>query len=661
TRSRSPFDGRLISLQEAAERVLRLPTVADKGFLITIGDRTITGLVHRDQMVGPWQVPVADAAVTLRDYTGWAGEAMAMGERSPVALLDPAASARMAVGEALTNLASVPVRRLEEVKLSANWMAAASHPGEDANLFAAVQAVGLELCPALGIGIPVGKDSLSLKTVWTVDGEQRAVVSPVSLIVSAFAVSDDVRGAVTPQLRLDCGETALVLVDLGNGRNRLGGSALTQVYGQMGEEPPDLEDPAILKGFFVTIQQWIKDGRILAYHDRSDGGLFVTVCEMAFAGKVGVSVELDEWGLDPLAALFSEELGAVLQVSAADVGLVCDAFAKVGVIAKPLGVLSLEDRIVFRRNGQEILGASRVDYRRAWSEVSWRMRTLRDNPECALQEYDLLLDADDPGLHHHASFPMTAMIPMGVRPKVLILREQGINGQTEMAAAFYAAGFDPVDTTMTDLLDGRIRLEDYRGFAACGGFSFGDVLGAGQGWARSILFNERLKEAFAGFFHRSDTFALGVCNGCQMLSTLRELIPGTQNWPRFVRNKSERFEARLVRVEIRPSPSLLLKDMAGSQLLVPCAHGEGRAQGVVADPALCYVDNRGEVTEVYPANPNGSPGGVAGVTSLDGRVTILMPHPERVFRWEQHSWRPAGVGGDGPWLKMFRNARVWLG
>ncbi|MEO5330919.1 MAG: phosphoribosylformylglycinamidine synthase [Magnetococcus sp. YQC-5] len=657
------FDRQDIVLAEAAARVLQLPTVADKGFLITIGDRTVTGLVSRDQMVGPWQVPVADAAVTLRDYAGWAGEAMAMGEKTPAALLDSAAAARMAVGEALTNLASVPVESLEQVKLSANWMAAAGHPGEDANLFAAVQAVGLELCPALGIGIPVGKDSLSLKTVWRSDGESRSVTAPVSLIITAFAGVGDVRGAMTPQLQRECGESVLVLVDLGNRKNRLGASALTQVYGQLGEVPPDLDDPVALRGFFETVQSLLRAGVVLAYHDRSDGGLFVTVCEMAFAGGVGVTVALDDLGGDPLAALFAEELGAVLQVRREQVGLVCDRFGAVGIVAIPFGVPSTDDRIVVTLGGQEILGNSRVFYRRLWSETSWRMRALRDDPACATQEYDGLLDVADPGLAVSMDFIVAPMVNTGARPRILIVREQGINGQTEMAAAFHAAGFDPVDATMTDLMSGRIHLAEYRGLAACGGFSYGDVLGAGQGWAKSIVFNSRLQEAFHTFFHRSDTFALGVCNGCQMLSTLADLIPGAADWPRFVLNQSRRFEARLVRVEIGDTKSILLAGMKGARLLVPCAHGEGRADWRKPDMsriALRYVDNRDQVTEVYPANPNGSLGGVAGVTSRDGRVTIMMPHPERVFRWVQHSWHPVGADGDGPWLRMFQNARVWL-
>ncbi|MEO5344925.1 MAG: phosphoribosylformylglycinamidine synthase [Magnetococcus sp. YQC-9] len=670
TRLRTPlrmsFDTREIDLVEAAERVLRLPTVADKGFLITIGDRTVTGLVHRDQMVGPWQVAVADAAVTLRDYRGFAGEAMAMGERTPVALLDPAASARLAVGEALTNLLSAPVKSLEGVKLSANWMAAASHPGEDAALFAAVRAVGQELCPALGVGIPVGKDSLSMKTVWREQGVERAVTAPVSLIVSAFAVVEDVRGALTPQLRLNGGPTDLLLIDLGRGRDRLGGSALAQVFRQMGDEPPDLDDPVAFRNFFNEMRALADEGSILSYHDRSDGGLFVTLVEMAFAGGCGLEIELDGLGRDTLAALFAEELGAVVQVRREHLHAVRERFTRHGLMAVRVGEPVKGRRLRFKRAGMEFLNGDRIRYRRLWSETGWRIRALRDDSACARQEYDGLLDAEDPGLS--VRLPQggieAPMINVGARPGVLILREQGVNGHVEMAAAFDAAGFAAVDASMTDLVSGRVRLEDFRGLAACGGFSYGDVLGAGQGWARSILFNETLREAFRLFFHRPDTFALGVCNGCQMMSTLAELIPGAEGWPHFVRNRSGRFEARVALVEIGVSASVLLAGMEGARLLVPCAHGEGRASVRLTDArrvALRYVDNRGNVIETYPANPNGSPSGIAGVTSLDGRVTIMMPHPERVFRWVQHSWRPEQAQGDvAPWARMFANARRWL-
>ncbi|MBF0614378.1 MAG: phosphoribosylformylglycinamidine synthase [Magnetococcales bacterium] len=662
---RIPFDTRMIDLREAAERVLRLPTVADKGFLITIGDRTVTGLVHRDQMVGPWQVPVADVAVTLRDYCGFAGEAMAMGERTPVALLDPAASARMAVGEALTNLLAAPVVALEQVKLSANWMAAASHPGEDAALFQAVRAVGQELCPALGVGIPVGKDSLSMKTVWEERGNARAVTAPVSLIVSAFAVVEDVRGSLTPYLRSDAGPTELWLIDLGRGRDRLGGSALAQVFRQIGDEPPDLDDPALFKRFFAEIRALQNEGILLAYHDRSDGGLFVTLCEMAFASNIGLDITLDGLNANALAALFSEELGVVVQVRTIHGEGMRERLARLGIMAMRIGTPAQEgDRIRFLRAGREQLGAERTYFRRLWSETNWRMRALRDDAVSARQEFDGLLDVANPGLNVQVRFADPPMIHRGARPQVLILREQGINGQMEMAAAFHAAGFDAMDATMTDLVSGRIVLSRYRGLAACGGFSYGDVLGAGQGWARSILYNGSLKEAFYKFFNRLDTFTLGVCNGCQMLSTLKELIPGTQEWPRFVRNRSHRFEARLAGVEIGATPSILLAGMEGSRLLVPCAHGEGRADAMVRDGtlvALRYVDNRGQVTETYPANPNGSPGGLAGVTSRDGRVTIMMPHPERVFRWVQHSWIPPQAQGDvAPWARMFANARAWV-
>ncbi len=668
----SRFTGADIDPAQAAQRLLTLPTVADKGFLITIGDRTVTGLVCRDQMVGPWQVPVADVAVTARGYDEWAGEAMAMGERTPVALIDGPASARLAVAEAVTNIAAATIGGIGTIKLSANWMAPAGHPGEDANLFDTVKAVAMDLCPKLGIGIPVGKDSLSMKTVWRADGEQKSVTAPVSLIISAFAPVTDVRKTLTPQLRTDQGETALILVDLGGGKNRLGGSCLAQVYGTIGHEPADLDDPGRLVDFFHIIQELNGQDLLLAYHDRSDGGLFVTLCEMAFAGHVGVTVTLDDSGPETVAALFSEEPGAVLQVRRADVRMVVDRFRLHRISAYDIGTPTDDDRIVFTRADRTVLGAERRHWQRLWSETGWRMRRLRDNPETADQEYEALLDDGDPGFQPLLTFDpqRPPMMNGGVRPRVAILREQGVNGQVEMAAAFHRAGFDPVDVTMSDLLAGERDLADYRGMAVCGGFSYGDVLGAGEGWAKSILFNPRLREAFSTFFHRRDTFALGVCNGCQMLSSLAGLIPGTESWPRFRQNVSARFEARVAMVEIPENPSILLAGMAGSRLPVPCAHGEGRAvfdgtdlpervgrQGLVA---LRYVDNRGRVAETYPANPNGSPVGITGLTTADGRVTIMMPHPERVFRTVQNSWHPDEWGEAGPWLRLFQNARVWV-
>ncbi|ABK43023.1 phosphoribosylformylglycinamidine synthase [Magnetococcus marinus MC-1] len=665
-----------LSLSEMCYRVLRLPTVADKSFLITIGDRSVTGMVTRDQMVGPWQVPVADVAVTARGYTGYVGEAMAMGERTPIALLDSPAAGRMAVGEALTNMAAARVGDLSRVKLSANWMAPAGHPGEDANLYETVEAVGLELCPALGISIPVGKDSLSMKTVWKdAQGNPRAVTAPVSLIISAFAPVVDVRDTATPQLRTDLGETRLILVDLAGGKNRLGGSALAQVLGQMGDVPPDLDDADSLKQFFQTIQVLHEAKKILAYHDRSDGGLFVTLCEMAFAGHCGLDIQLAGLGAQREGVLFSEELGAVVQVRADDAKKMLKLLNCCG-IATDIGAPSESGRLRFRRGHETVLDLPRVELQRAWSETSWRMQSLRDHPQCAQQAYDALLDVNDPGLHARLTFDpahnvAAPYINSGVRPSVAILREQGVNGHVEMAAAFHRAGFEAVDVTMAALAKRERFLSDYQGLVACGGFSFGDVLGAGEGWAKSILFDAALRESFAQFFGSSDSFALGVCNGCQMLSNLHTLIPGTELWPRFVRNRSEQFEARFSMVEVTKTPSMFLHGMQGSRMPVAVAHGEGRAEfahlahqdralaeGLVA---LRFVDGYGQATERYPANPNGSPQGITGLTTADGRVTIMMPHPERVFRTVQNSWHPDHWGEDGPWMAMFRNARKWVG
>jgi phosphoribosylformylglycinamidine synthase len=667
-----------LALDEALARVLRLPTVADKGFLITIGDRTVTGLCARDQMVGPWQVPVADAALTTTGYEGYTGEAMAMGERPPVALLDAAASARLAVAEAITNIASAPIARLGEVRLSANWMAAAGHPGEEARLYDAVRAVGMELCPALGIAIPVGKDSMSMRTVWRdgAAGEARAVTAPLSLVVSAFAPVSDVRRALTPELRRDQGETALVLVDLGRGRDRLGGSCLAQVFGHLGQVPPDLDQPRDLAGLFAAVQELAAAGLVLAYHDRSDGGLIVTLLEMAFAGGTGLDLALGDG--DPLPALFSEEPGAVLQVRAADLPRVTARLAEHGLegAIRVVGAPRADARVVVRQGAAVLLDQPRLALRALWSETTHALQRLRDDPRCADEEQESRLDAADPGLNVVCPFDpgedvAAPFVARGARPRVAILREQGVNGQVEMAAAFDRAGFEAVDLHMSDLLEGRVTLAGFRGLAACGGFSYGDVLGAGEGWAKSILFNGRAREEMAGFFARSDTFALGVCNGCQMMSNLRALIPGAERWPRFVRNRSEQFEARLALVEVTRSPSVLLAGMAGARLPIAVAHGEGRAELASAEDAaaldaaglvaLRFVDHRGRATEHYPENPNGSPGGLTAVTTPDGRVTLMMPHPERVFRAVQHSWRPPGWGEDAPWLRLFRNARVWVG
>jgi len=666
-----------IRLEEAVERVLRLPAVAGKGFLVTIGDRSVTGLVSRDQMVGRWQVPVADAGITAASFDTYAGEAMAIGERTPVAVLDAPASGRMAVAEAITNIASARIARLQDIKLSANWMAAAGHPGEDQALFDTVRAVGMELCPALGIVIPVGKDSMSMKTRWSQGGEERSVTAPLSLIVSAFAPVTDVRRCVTPALRRELGDSQLLLVDLGGGRNRLGASALAQVYDQIGCEVPDLDSPALLAGFFAALQSCLEDGLVQAYHDRSDGGLFVTLCEMAFAGRSGLEIELDALGAEPLSILFAEELGAVLQVRDAALEEVCARFGDHGLgeslhrIGRPTG----EDRVSFAFAGSTVYANSRTALHRAWAELSYRMQSLRDNPECAREEYDALLDAGDPGLQARLSYPVdediaAPFIAGRARPRVAVLREQGVNGQYEMAAAFERAGFDAIDVHMSDILRGDVGLESFRGLAACGGFSYGDVLGAGEGWAKTVLFNARARDQFETFFGRADTFTLGVCNGCQMLSNLRGIIPGAGHWPRFVRNLSEQYEARVALVRVEPSPSVLLAGMEHSLIPVSVAHGEGRAE-FAADAlealerrggvALRYVDTRGRDAGLFPANPNGSSGAVASACSEDGRVTIMMPHPERVFRTVQNSWAPPEWGEDGAWMRLFRNARVWVG
>ncbi len=681
TREPSPgdaFEHAALDVAESAARVLRFPAVADKSFLINIGDRTVSGLVVRDQMVGPWQVPVADVAVTASGYDGTAGAAMAMGERTPLALLDGPASGRMAVAEAITNIAAAPVTRLSDVRLSANWMAACGEPGEDAVLYDTVRAVGMEFCPALGLAIPVGKDSLSMKTVWEADGEQRRMSAPVSLIVTAFAPLPDARGVLTPQLHTDRGESELILVDLGRGRNRLGGSVLAQAYGQMGDVPPDADSTDDLAAFFQTIQALNGEGRLLAYHDRSDGGLFATLCEMAFAGGCGFDVRLDgPAGGDAAAALFSEEAGAVVQVAAGEVDAVMVRLKKAGLgdCSHRLGPVVAGRTLRFTLEDEEVLAGDRIEWRRLWSETSYRMQALRDDPDCAREAFDALLADDDPGLNAALSFDpaedvAAPMIATGSRPRAAILREQGVNGQVEMAAAFDRAGFEAVDVHMSDLLAGRATLDGFHGLAACGGFSYGDVLGAGEGWAKTILFNAQVRAQFEAFFARGDSFALGVCNGCQMLAALRELIPGTEGWPRFVRNRSEQFEARLSLVEVLPSASIMLAGMEGARLPIAVAHGEGRAAfadgGVSALQAssrlaVRYVDNHGRVAGLYPANPNGSPEGLAGITSADGRVTIMMPHPERVIRTLCHSWAPEGWGEDAPWLRMFRNARVWLG
>jgi phosphoribosylformylglycinamidine synthase len=672
------FSARGIDLRDAAYRLLRLPTIADKTFLISIGDRTVGGMVARDQMVGPWQVPVSDVAVTISDYTSTTGEAMAMGERTPLALLNAPASGRMAVAEAITNIAAADIADIKLIRLSANWMAACGAPGEDADLYATVHAVGQEFCPALDIAIPVGKDSLSMQTSW--DGNR--MVAPVSLIVSAFAPVRDVRRTLTPQLRTDCGATQLLFIDLSGGRARLGGSCLAQVYGQLGSEAPDCEQPALLKAFFTAMAELKERKLVLAYHDRSDGGLFVTLAEMAFAGHCGADVNFLSLprGTGEVAAaavLFNEELGAVLQVRAANAADVLATFAKHNVnVVQAVGTVTDIDRLRISIDGNPVLDESRTDLHRAWSETSYRMQALRDNPDCAKQQYESAADPTDPGLQAKLTFnpgmdTAAPFIATGIRPKVAVLREQGVNSHAEMAAVLHRAGFDAFDVHMTDVLSGRAKLADFKGAVACGGFSYGDVLGAGEGWAKAILFNPALRAGFAEFFARNDAFALGVCNGCQMFAALKELMPGTEHWPRFVRNASEQFEARLSLVEVLASPSIFFQGMTGSHIPIAVAHGEGRAEfAVESDLAACrrgnllalrFIDNHGQPTMRYPANPNGSPQSITAVTNTDGRITALMPHPERVYRTVQNSWHPDHWGEDGPWTRMFRNARVWVG
>ncbi|MDP1996176.1 MAG: phosphoribosylformylglycinamidine synthase, partial [Gallionella sp.] len=712
----SSFDSSMVELRDAVERVLRLPAVANKTFLISIGDRTVGGMTARDQMVGPWQVPVADVAVTLMGFNTQRAEAFAIGERTPLALINAPASGRMAVGEALTNIAAARIEKIGDIKLSANWMAAAGHHGEDAALFDTVRAVGMELCPQLGIGIPVGKDSMSMKTVWIEPASQslplqgggddavarKEVTAPLSLIVTAFAPCPDARDTLTPQLAADL-DTALLLIDMGQGRNRMGGSALAQVYKQVGDVAPDVDDAQLLKSFFELVQRLSAEGKLLAYHDRSDGGAFVALCEMAFAAHVGLDIRLDELHGDTLRALFNEELGALVQVRDRDVQHILQLARDAGLKSvQKIATLNETGMIEISRGGEKLFSESGVNLQRIWSETTYQMQKLSDNPACAQQEFDRILDAADPGLHAKLTYdPNEPFLPhgrgkarMGVevvsasqastpsptlplqgggsrlsRPRIAILREQGVNGQVEMAAAFDRAGFAAVDVHMSDIISGRVKLADFKGFAACGGFSYGDVLGAGEGWAKSILFNRKARDEFAAFFRRNDTFALGVCNGCQMMSNLHEIIPGADNWAHFSRNQSEQFEARFVMVEVQPSPSIFFNGMAGSRMPIVVAHGEGYADFGSAKKlktaqelvTLRYVDNTGQPTEIYPLNPNGSPQGITGLTTPDGRFSIMMPHPERVFRAVQNSWYPREWQENGAWLRMFQNARKWVG
>ncbi len=683
-----------VTLTDAADRILSLPTVAEKTFLITIGDRSVTGMVNRDQMVGPWQVPVADCGVTASALDSYHGEAMSLGERTPVALLNFGASARLAVAESLTNIAGTDIGDLNRIKLSANWMSPAGHPGEDAGLYEAVKAIGEELCPALGLTIPVGKDSMSMKTKWDENGTEKSVTSPMSLIITAFGAVEDIRKTVTPELRTDKGETRLVAIDLSQGKKRLGGSCLAQVYKQLGNETPDVDDAQTLKGFFNAMQTLVRAEKVIAYHDISDGGLFTTVTEMAFAGHTGVDIDISKLvtkneatgASDDLATLFNEELGGVIQIRESDVDAIHAVFAEHGVLdcCTDIGRLNNEDTIRFSRNGEVVLENSRTYYRTVWAQTTYRMQSLRDNPECAQQEHDVKFDTEDPGLNTELTFDINEDIVSDLivkdaqnssngiaNPRVAILREQGVNSHVEMAAAFDRAGFVAIDVHMSDILSGRTNLADFNGLVACGGFSYGDVLGAGEGWAKSILFNANAREMFKTFFERETTFTLGVCNGCQMLSNLKDIIPGSEHWPHFVQNKSERFEARFSLVEIQESPSVLFKGMEGSRMPIAVSHGEGHAE-FSSDEAIDaannsgtvsmrYVNNYGDVTETYPANPNGSVDGITSLTTTDGRVTIMMPHPERVFRTVANSWHPDSWGEDSPWVRMFRNARAFIG
>tara|TARA_B110000027_G_scaffold32943_1_gene36586 strand:+ start:119 stop:4003 length:3885 start_codon:yes stop_codon:yes gene_type:complete len=672
------FSTQGIDLTEAVFRVLRHPTVASKGFLITIGDRSVGGMVARDQMVGPWQVPVADCAVTTVTYDSNAGEAMAMGERTPLALVNGPASGRMAIGEALTNISAARIGSIKDVKLSANWMCAAGSPGEDEKLYRTVEAVGMDLCPKLGITIPVGKDSMSMRTAWQSDGQDKSVTSPLSLIITAFSPVLDVRKTLTPQLRTDCGDTALLLIDVNKGAERLGGSVLAQVYSEFGCSIPDVDDSNALLGFFNAMQSSIEDDDILAYHDRSDGGLLATLAEMSFAGHVGITVDINR-GIHgskstAFSALFNEELGAVIQVRADRVSAMVKRFSHAGVNIAELGGLNSADTVDINYHGESIFHDSRANLQSAWSETSFQVASLRDNADCVRQEFERLQVADQ-GLSANLTFDPSddisaPYIATGVKPKVAIVREQGVNSHLEMGAAFDRAGFTAVDVHMSDLLAGRAVLSDYTGMVACGGFSYGDVLGAGEGWAKTVLFNNQLRDQFEGFFQREDTFSLGVCNGCQMLSNLKSLIPGADLWPRFVRNLSEQFEARFSLVRIEQSNSIMLSGMQGSVMPIAVSHGEGRVEFSSPNElaklnrsnqvTLRFLENNLQVASLYPANPNGSSEGISGVTSADGRVTLMMPHPERVFRTVLNSWHPQDWGEDSGWMRIFRNARQFV-
>ncbi|MDE0837852.1 MAG: phosphoribosylformylglycinamidine synthase, partial [Kiritimatiellae bacterium] len=672
--TRQALDIPALSVSDLLQRILRVPAVAKKTFLITIADRSVTGLVARDQMVGAHQEPVADCAVTTLSFESYHGEAMSMGERTPVALISPAASGRMAVGEALLNMAGTDIDHIGNAKLSGNWMCACGENDEDFALYETVQAIGMELCPALGVSIPVGKDSMSMRTVWQDDkGAEQSQSAPLSLIITAFAPVTDVRLTVTPDLK-PVSNSTLLLLDLGGGQNRMGGSVLAQTFNQVGDSAPDLDDPATFKAAFGVLQSLVRDAQLLAYHDRSDGGLLTTLVEMAIAGRRGLQVDVAALGNDACAALFSEELGAVMQVGSEQLDTVHARFADAGLSScvHTLGTTTGDSSVRCSRGTEVLLDAAISDLNQSWSELTYHMQAQRDDPGCAKEEFARTSDTSDPGLTYDLTYD-SEMAPavFTTRPRLAVLREQGINGHVEMAAAFDRAGFESIDVHMTDLLEGRVSLSSFNGLVACGGFSYGDVLGAGSGWARSILFNEGLRADFEAFFARQNTFSLGVCNGCQMLSQLKSIIPGAQHWPRFLRNRSEQFEARLSNIEVLPSPSIFFKGMEGSKLTIPVAHGEGRvAFETEADAdalstagllSLRYIEGSGDVAERYPANPNGSPDGLTGMTTTGGRVTIMMPHPERAFRASQLSYVPKDLlsGDAGPWLRMFQNARAF--
>jgi len=668
------FATQYLNINEAVVRVLQHPAVASKSFLITIGDRSVTGMVARDQMVGPWQVPVADCAVTTVTFDSNAGEAMAMGERTPLALINAPASGRMAIGEAITNISAARIADIKDIKLSANWMCAAGSPGEDEKLYRTVEAVGMDLCPKLGITVPVGKDSMSMRTAWQEDGEDKSVTAPLSLVITGFSPVLDVRKTLTPQLENRPEETQLILIDLGAGANRLGGSILAQVYSKMGSITPDVDDADTLKSFFNIMQDLIESNILLAYHDRSDGGLFTTLAEMAFAGHTGMSIDIGALDNDSMAVLFNEELGAVIQVNTDDAARVLERFTAADVSAYSLGTVNKADSVDILSNGKMIFSKPRAELQEHWSRTSYQIASRRDNADCVKEEFDRIAQQDS-GLSAKLTYDPSEdicapYIQSGAKPKIAILREQGVNSHLEMAAAFDRAGFSAVDVHMSDLLAERRSLAEFSGMVACGGFSYGDVLGAGEGWAKTILFNNQLRDQFQQFFHRPETFSLGICNGCQMLSNLKTLIPGAELWPRFVRNLSEQFEARVSLVRVEDSPSILLRGMAGSYMPIAVSHGEGRAEFSQAQAlanlqqtnqvALRYLENNLQVATKYPANPNGSPDGITGVTSQDGRATLMMPHPERVFRTVLNSWHPEGWDEDSGWMRLFRNARVFV-